>query len=66
MEGWGDYMALSATIPWGTVSHFSFPRSKLEPPSQGSVVSKGLVVEAGGKELESSTGGEELGQLRMM
>ncbi|XP_040508732.2 inositol 1,4,5-triphosphate receptor associated 2 isoform X3 [Gallus gallus] len=52
--------------PAPRVSHFSLPRSKLEPPSQGSVVSKGLVVEAGGKELESSAGGEELGQLRMM
>lgn len=59
-------MALSATIPWGTVSHFSLPRSKLEPPSHGNVVSEELVVEAGGKELESIAGGKELGQLRMM
>ncbi|XP_046760140.1 inositol 1,4,5-triphosphate receptor associated 2 isoform X23 [Gallus gallus] len=52
--------------PKGAQRQTSTQRSKLEPPSQGSVVSKGLVVEAGGKELESSAGGEELGQLRMM
>ncbi|XP_015740267.1 lymphoid-restricted membrane protein-like isoform X2 [Coturnix japonica] len=61
-----DGRATLAGGPEGTQHQPSTQRSKLELPSQGSMVSEGLAVEAGGKELESSTGGEELGQLRMM
>ncbi|XP_031464521.1 lymphoid-restricted membrane protein-like isoform X1 [Phasianus colchicus] len=61
-----DGRATLAGGPEGAQHQTSTQRSKLEPPSQGNVVSEGLVVEAVGKELESIAGDKELGQLRMM
>ncbi|NXC39917.1 LRMP protein, partial [Penelope pileata] len=48
----------------GTQRQPSTPRSKLEPPGQGSVVSQEPAAEKGGK--DSSAGGEELEQLGLM
>ncbi|XP_065603568.1 inositol 1,4,5-triphosphate receptor associated 2-like isoform X2 [Cyrtonyx montezumae] len=61
-----DGQATLAGEPEGAQRQISTQRRKLEPPGQGNVVSEGLVAEAGSKELESSTGGEELGQLQLM
>ncbi|OXB53757.1 hypothetical protein ASZ78_012039 [Callipepla squamata] len=61
-----DDQATLAGEPEGAQRQISTQRRKLEPPGQGNVVSEGLVAEAGSKELESSTGGEELGQLQLM
>ncbi|XP_065603569.1 inositol 1,4,5-triphosphate receptor associated 2-like isoform X3 [Cyrtonyx montezumae] len=61
-----DGQATLAGEPEGAQRQISTQRRKLEPPGQGNVVSEGLVAEAGSKELESSTGGEELGQLQLI
>ncbi|NXJ09787.1 LRMP protein, partial [Odontophorus gujanensis] len=61
-----DGQATLAGEPEGAQHQISTQRRKLEPSDQGNVVNEGLVTEAGRKELESSTGCEELGQLHLM